>query len=195
MRNRGQHSRSLVRRQIANILHAIQVFDENEKREKRRKKSNFVFHFSIEKSYFHLWMTEWLGQLNTRRKKSEFWLLLLLCTHSKRITTKQLLEIESTVEEQSGGERRRTYESKCEYSIDFAKRWNARGAVKEWEKERQWNREKRIKRIAVESGTMAQKFQHAVFSFDHDMEFDDDLTPKKMKSGKPEQSVCHSGSL
>lgn len=31
---------------------------------------------------------------------------------------------------------------------------------------------------------MAQKTQHPVFSFDHDMEFDVDLTPKKMKSGE-----------
>lgn len=31
---------------------------------------------------------------------------------------------------------------------------------------------------------MAQKIQHPVFSFDHDMEFDVDLTPKKMKSGE-----------
>lgn len=31
---------------------------------------------------------------------------------------------------------------------------------------------------------MAHKMQHAVFSFDHDMELDVDLTPKKMKPGE-----------
>lgn len=31
---------------------------------------------------------------------------------------------------------------------------------------------------------MAQKMQHPVFSFDHDMECEIDLTPKKMKSGE-----------